>query len=174
LREPESVCNASSSSPSSSSTAPSAMAPKKKPSAIAHPSTSKAPPPAATNAAGDTKVHESVDAAGAVVGAGGTITTSPAVEAGAGDAGEEQHQQHPDGHAPRGTGEGATPSTLLPLADGHSRSNGAQSGANRRPPTAPTTGMAAARAPPPGRVDQAAAPSGAANPQAPSPRHHAI
>ena len=60
------------------------MAPKKKPGVAAHPSTSKAPPPAATNAVGDAEAHEDVGAAGDAVGAGDVITTSPAAETGAG------------------------------------------------------------------------------------------
>jgi hypothetical protein len=109
-----------------------------------------------------------------VVGAGGAVTTSPATDVGAGDIRGEQHQQHPDDHAPQGLSEGVTPSAPLQPADGHSRSNGALAEANRRPPTAPTTGVAAARAPPPGRVDQDAAPDGATGPRAPSPHHPAI
>ena len=57
------------------------MAPKKKPGAAAHPSTSKAPPPAAADATLNAEVHEDVGAAGDMVGAGGVITTSPAAEA---------------------------------------------------------------------------------------------
>ena len=72
------------------------MAPKKKSGTSAHPSTSKAPPPAATNATGDAEAHEDVDAAGDVVGVGGTVTTTPATGVGVGDAGGEQHQQHLD------------------------------------------------------------------------------
>nr|XP_020181472.1 bile salt-activated lipase-like [Aegilops tauschii subsp. strangulata] len=135
------------------------MAPKKKSGAPAHPSTSKAPPPAASNAAGDTEAHKDVDAAVDVVGACGAITTPPAADAGARNTGGEQHQQRPDGHAPQGMDEGVIPSAPLPPADGHSRSNGAQSGANCRPPAAPTMGATAACAPPPGRVDQIAVPN---------------
>ena len=169
--DPKSVSNASSSSPFSSSTAPSTMAPKKKPGAAAHPSTSKAPPPAASNTAGGAEVHEDADADGEVAGAGGAVTTSPAADARSGGTGGEQHQQHLDGHAPQGTGEGVTPSAPLSPADRHSHNNGAPTGANRRPPAAPTTSAVAARTPPAGRADQAAAPNGATSPQAPSPHH---
>ena len=65
------------------------MAPKKKSSASAHPSTSKAPPPIATNATGGAEAREDVDATGDMVEAGGTITISLAAEAEAGGTGGE-------------------------------------------------------------------------------------
>ena len=172
--EPESVRSASSSSPSSSSTMPSTMAPKKKPGPSAHPSTSKASPPVASNAVGSAEAHEDADAAGEVVGAGSTITTSPAVDIGVGGIGGEKHQQRPDGHTPQGMGEGVSPSAPPPLADGHNRSDGARSGANRRPPAAPVTGAITVHVLSPERVDQDAAPNEAAGPRAPSPHHPAI
>ena len=76
------------------------MAPKKKPGASTHPSTSKAPPPTSANTTGNAEAHEDVGAAGDAVGARGVVTTSPAAEEGVGGTGGEQHQQHPDGHAP--------------------------------------------------------------------------
>ena len=167
MHEPEGMWSASSSSASSPSTAPATMAPKKKSGASAHPSTSKAPPPAASNAAGDAEAHEDVDAAGDVVGAGGTVTTSPAADTGMGDIGGEQHQQHLGGHTPQGAGEGVTPSAPPPLTDGHSRNNGARSKASHRPPATPTTGAATARVLPLGRAGQTVALDRAANPRAP-------
>ena len=65
------------------------MAPKKKSGTSAHPSTSKAPPPTASNAVGDAEACETVNAAGDVVGVGGAITTSPASDMGVGDIGGE-------------------------------------------------------------------------------------
>ena len=53
------------------------MAPKKKPGASAHLSTSKALPPAASDVAEDAEAHEDVGAAGDTVGAGSIVTTSP-------------------------------------------------------------------------------------------------
>ena len=67
---------------------PSSMTPKKKPGAVAHPSTSRAPSHVAPDAAGATGTHEDVDAAGDVVAIGGVVTTSPTTEAGAGGTGE--------------------------------------------------------------------------------------
>ena len=150
------------------------MAPKKKSGTAAHPSTSKSPPPAAADGAGNVGAHKDVGAARDVVGAGGIVTTSPAAEVGAGGTGEEQHQQHPNSHAPRGTNEGVVPSVPLLLAKGHNRSGGTRSGANRHPPAAPATGATAGRAPPPEQADPATVPNGATGPQAPPPRHHAI
>nr|XP_020198596.1 uncharacterized protein LOC109784411 [Aegilops tauschii subsp. strangulata] len=119
------------------------MAPKKKSGHAAQPSTSKAPPPAASNVAGGAEAHEGADAAGEMVGAGGAITTSLAADAGVGGTGGEQHQQDHDGHAPQGTGEGVTPSAPLSPADGHSHNNGARTKANRRPPATPECGRRA-------------------------------
>ena len=65
------------------------MVPKKKFDALAHPSTSKAPPPAASNAAGGAEAREDADTAGDVVGVGGTTTISLGADARAGDAGGE-------------------------------------------------------------------------------------
>ena len=124
------------------------MAPKKKSDASAHPSTSKATLPAASGATGAAEAREGMDAAGDVVGAGGIVTTSPAADVGAEGIGGEQHQQRPDGYAPQDTGEGVTPPAPPSLADGHSCSDGARSGANRRPPAAPTTTVTAARTSP--------------------------
>nr|XP_020163445.1 guanine nucleotide-binding protein G(s) subunit alpha isoforms XLas-like [Aegilops tauschii subsp. strangulata] len=149
------------------------MAPKKRSRASAHPSTSKAPPPAASNAAGDAGAHKDVNAAGDVVGAGGAITTSPAADARAGDIGGEQHQQRLDVHAPQGASEGVTPFAPPPPTDGHSCSNDAWSGASHRPPAAPTMGATAVNAPPPGRANQATALDGAADPEAPPLRNPA-
>ena len=64
------------------------MAPKKKPGAANHPSTSKDPPPATFDASGNAGMREDVDAAGDVVAIGGVVTTSPTTEAGAGGTGE--------------------------------------------------------------------------------------
>ena len=150
------------------------MAPKKKSGAAAHPFTSKAPPPAAAVAAGNAGAHEDVGDAGDVVGAGGVVTTSPMAEAGVGGTGEEQHQQHPSGHTPRGMNEGVIPSVPLPLTEGHSRSGGTRSGANRHPPVAPATGATAGRAPPLEWVDPATVPNGATGPQARQLHNHAI
>nr|XP_020171809.1 merozoite surface antigen 2, allelic form 2-like [Aegilops tauschii subsp. strangulata] len=128
------------------------MAPKKKPDPSAHPSTSKAPPSAASNTAGGVEAHEGADAAGDVVGAGGTDSTSPAADAGAGNTGGEQRQQHPDGHAPQGTGEGVNPSVPLSPTDGQSHSNGTRTGANSTPSGRPYHGCTSA-----GTGDQAVA-----------------
>lgn len=157
---PEDVSSTSPSSPSASSTTPSTMAPKKKRASSAHPSTSKALPPVASNAAGGVEQREDTDAVGDVVGAGGTATTSPVADVGARGTGGEQHQEHLDGHAL--------------LANGHRHSHGTRSGANRHPPTAPITGTTIARALSPRRVDQAAASNGATGPRAPSPHHPVI
>jgi hypothetical protein len=174
LRETESVRCASSSLTILSSMASSTMAPKRKPGAANHPSTSKAPPPATADVAGNTGAREGVDAAGDVAGAGGAVATSPMAEAGTGGTGEGQHQHHPNGHAPRGTYGGIIPPVPLLLTNGHSRSDDARSGVNRNPPAAPTAGATAGHAPPPGRADPATVPNGAAGPQAPPPRHHAV
>ena len=147
MREPESVRRASSSSTFSSSTAPSTMAPEKKSGTLAHPSTSKAPLPAASYAVVDAGARGDVDAARGVVGAGGTVTASPAADTGA--------------RALQGVGKGVTPSAPPPLVDEHSCSNGVRSGASHRPPVAPTTGAAAAHAPFPELAYQAAALNGA-------------
>nr|XP_020166588.1 forkhead box protein L2-like [Aegilops tauschii subsp. strangulata] len=147
------------------------MAPKKKKSGPSiHPSTLKALPPAATSASEASEASEDVNAAGGVTGAGGAVTAPPAADTGAGDVGGEQHQQRPGGHIPQGAGEGVTPSAPSPPTDGHSRSNGARSGANHRPPTAPTTGATMARVSPPGRADQTNVLNGAADPRAPPSR----
>ncbi|KAM3312808.1 hypothetical protein ACQJBY_032546 [Aegilops geniculata] len=147
------------------------MAPKKKktgPSAQA--STSKALPLATSSASEAAEVSEDVNAAGGVTGAGGAVTTAPAADTGAADVGGEQHQQRPGGHAPQGAGKGVTPSAPSPPTDGHSRSNGARSGANHRPPTAPTAGATTAGVTPPRQADQTAALDGAVDCRAPPPR----
>jgi hypothetical protein len=69
---------------------------------------------------------------------------------------------------------GIIPPEPLLLADGHSCSDDACSGVNCNPPAAPATGATAGHAPSPGRADSATVPNGAAGPQAPSPRHHAV
>nr|XP_045083567.1 uncharacterized protein LOC123493666 [Aegilops tauschii subsp. strangulata] len=147
------------------------MAPKnKKFGPSAHPSTSKALPPAASNAMGDAEMSEDVSATGGVVGAGGAITTSPAAGTGTEDVGGEQHQQRLGGHAPQGLGEEVAPSAASPPTDGHNHNNGTRSEVNHRPPAAPTAGATAAHVRPPGRVDQTAALNGAGDPRAPPPR----
>ena len=147
------------------------MAPKKKKSGPStHPSTSKAPPPAASGALEDAGASEDVNAAGGMVGAGGSIAAPPAADTGAGDVGGEHHQQRLDGHAPQGAGEGVTPFAPPPTTNGHSRGNGARSGVSHRPPAAPTAGATAAHVPLAGRADQTTAPDGAADPRAPSSR----
>nr|XP_020162259.1 uncharacterized protein LOC109747640 [Aegilops tauschii subsp. strangulata] len=147
------------------------MAPKKKKSGpSAHPSSSMALLPAASSASEDAGASEDVNAAGAMIGAGGAIATPLAADTGAGDVGGEQHRQCLGGHAPQGAGEGVTPSAPSPPTDGNSRNNGARSGVSHRPPTAPTVGVTAAHVPPPGRVDQNAALDGAADPRAPPSR----
>ena len=60
-----------------SSMTPSTMAPKKKSGILAHPSTSKAPPPAASNAMEDAKASEDMNAAGDVVGAPSPLPLVP-------------------------------------------------------------------------------------------------
>nr|XP_020198595.1 lysine-rich arabinogalactan protein 19-like [Aegilops tauschii subsp. strangulata] len=150
------------------------MAPKKKPSVAAQPSSSKAPPRATTDVVGAIGTPRDVDAAGDVVNAGGVVTTSPVAKTGAGGTGEGQHQQHPDGHAPRGTGGDIIPSTPLHPAEGHSHNGDTRCGANPNPPAAPTASAAAGHAPPPERADPTNAPDGAIGPQAPPLRHHAI
>nr|XP_020152208.1 uncharacterized protein LOC109737488 [Aegilops tauschii subsp. strangulata] len=150
------------------------MVPKKKKSGpSAHPSTSRAPLPVASNAAGDAETSEDVSAAGGLAGAGGAITAPPAAHTGAGDVGGEQHQQLLDGHAPRGADEGVTLLAPPPPTSGHSRSTDARSRASHRPPADPATGVVTAHVPPPGRADQTAAPNGATNPRAPLPRNPA-
>nr|XP_020148408.1 uncharacterized protein LOC109733595 [Aegilops tauschii subsp. strangulata] len=149
------------------------MAPKKKSGTSAHPSTSKAPPPVASNAARDAEASEDVNAARDVDGAGGAITTSLAADTGAGDIRGEHHHQRLHGHAPQGAGEGVTPSAPPPPTDGHNCSNDARSGVSHHPPAVPTMGVTAARAPPPGRANQTASLDGAADPRAPPPRNPA-
>nr|XP_020191722.1 actin cytoskeleton-regulatory complex protein PAN1-like [Aegilops tauschii subsp. strangulata] len=150
------------------------MAPKKKPGAATQPSSSKAPRHATTDAAGATGTPRDVDAAGDVVDACFVVITSLVAETGAGGTGEGQHQQHPNGHTLQGTGGEIIPSAPLCPAEGHSHSGGTCSGANRNPPTAHTAGATSGHAPPPEQADPANAPNGAAGPQAPPPRHHAI
>ena len=138
MHEPKGMCSASSFSPSSSLTTPSTMAPKNKKSGPSdHPSTSKAPPLAASFASEDAGASEDVNPAGGMVGAGGTITTPPVADKGAGDVVGEQHQQHLGGHAPQGADEGVTPFAPPPPTDRRSRSNNACSGVSHRPPAAP-------------------------------------
>nr|XP_020153718.1 protein transport protein sec31-like [Aegilops tauschii subsp. strangulata] len=149
---------------------PPTMVPKKKFGPSAHPSTSKAPPPAASNAAGDAEASEDVSAARGMVGVGGAITAPPMADPGAGDVGGEQHQHSLGGHAPQGAGEGVTPSAPSPPTDGHSRSNRARSGVSHRPPASPTAGATVAHVPPPGRADQTAALDEAADLRAPPVR----
>jgi hypothetical protein len=55
-------------------------------------------------------MHGDMDAAGDVAGAGGVVTTSPAVEMRAEGTREGQHQQHPSGHAPQDAGGETIPS----------------------------------------------------------------
>ena len=50
------------------------MVPKKKLAPSGHPSTSKAPLPAASNATGGAETHEGANATGCLAGAGGTAT----------------------------------------------------------------------------------------------------
>lgn len=64
-------------------------------------------------------MHEDADVAGGVVKVGGVVTTIHAAEAEARGAGEGQHQQHPNGHAPRGMGGETTLPAPSLLADGH-------------------------------------------------------
>nr|XP_020175246.1 bile salt-activated lipase-like [Aegilops tauschii subsp. strangulata] len=150
------------------------MAPNmKKSGPSAHPSTSKDPPPVASSASEGAEASKDVDASGGVTGAGDTITAPPAVDTGAGDVRGEQYQQRLDGHAPRGANEGVTPLASPPPTSGHSRNNGARSGASHRPPTTPATGAVTAHVPPPGRADQTAMSNGAADPRAPPPRNPA-
>ena len=66
------------------------MAPKKKPGAACHPSTSKAPSHAAADAAGAMEMYGCVDAAWNVVDAGVVVITSPVAEAGVGGTREGQ------------------------------------------------------------------------------------
>ena len=141
------------------------MAPKKKPGATIHPSASRAPPPATANVAGNPGTRENVDAMADVVGTGGVGTTAPVAEVEPGGTGEGWHQQHPSGHAPRGTNRGIVFSTPFLLAEGHIYGGGARSGANRNPPAALVAGATAGHAPPPEQADPANAPSGVADPQ---------
>ena len=159
MREPEDVSNASSSLPFAPSRAPSTMVPKKTSGVLAQPSTSKAPPPTATNSTRGAEAREDVDAAWDVVGAGGTATASPTADAATGDTGGEQHQQHID--------------SRTPLPDGHTYSDGSRSRANHHPPATPAAGVTTARALSPGQVNQADAPKGADGPRAPPPHHSA-
>ena len=82
-------------------------------------------------------MREEVDATGDVDGVGGVGTTAPVAEAEAGGIGEGQHQQHPSGHAPRGTDGGIILSAPSLLAEGHNRSGGDRSKANRNHLAAP-------------------------------------
>nr|XP_020174273.1 mucin-1-like [Aegilops tauschii subsp. strangulata] len=147
------------------------MAPKKKkfgPSA--QPSTSKAPPPAASDAAGNASTSEDVSAAGGVAGAGGAIATPPALDTGAECVRGEQLQQRFDGQTPQGADGRVTPLTSPPPTCGCSHSNGARSGMSHRPPAVHATRAVTTRVSPPGQADPTTAPDGAVDPRAPSPR----
>nr|XP_020150573.1 mucin-1-like [Aegilops tauschii subsp. strangulata] len=147
------------------------MAPKKKKSGTsAKPSTSKAPPPAASNATGVAGTSEDVSAAGGVAGVGGAIATPPATDTGAEGVGGEQLQQRFDGQAPQGADGRVTPLTPPPPTGGRSHSNGTRSGMSHRPPTVPAMGAVTARVSPPGRANPTTGPNGAADPRVPSPR----
>lgn len=164
----------SSSLPFSSSTTSSTMAPKKKPGAVNHPSTSRALPPATASVAGNVGTREDVDAAGDVVGAGAIGTAAPIAKAKAGGTGEGQHQQHPSDHAPRGMDGGIILSAPSLLAEGHRRSGGARSGADRIPQAAPTVGATTGHTPPLERADPATMPNRVAGPPRPPLHQHAI
>nr|XP_020170472.1 mucin-1-like [Aegilops tauschii subsp. strangulata] len=147
------------------------MAPKKKKSGpSAQPSTSKAPLPAALDAAEDAGVSEDVSAAGGMAGAGGAIATPPAANTGAEGVGGEQLQQCFDGQTPQGVDGRVTPLTSPPPTGGRSHSNGARSGMSHRPPAVPATGAFTAPVSPPVRADPTTSPDRAADPRAPSPR----
>nr|XP_020146557.1 mucin-1-like [Aegilops tauschii subsp. strangulata] len=150
------------------------MAPKKKKSGpLAQPSTSKAPPPAASDAAEDAEASEDVSAAGGVAGAGGATTTPPAADTGAEGVRGEQLQQCFDGQAPQGADRRVTPLAPPPPIAGRSHSDGTRSGVGHRPPAVPATWAVTARVSPPGRADPTTAPDGAADPRVPSPRDSA-
>nr|XP_020174274.1 uncharacterized protein LOC109759846 [Aegilops tauschii subsp. strangulata] len=147
------------------------MAPKKKkfgPSA--QPSTSKAPPPAASDAVGDASTSEDVSAAGGMAGAGGAIATPPALNTGAEGVRGEQLQRHFDGQTPQGADGRVTLLTSPPPTYGCSHRNGARSGMSHRPLAVHATGSVTARVSPPGQADPTSAPDGAMDPRAPSPR----
>ena len=169
MRKPESVGSASSSSPFSSSTTSSTMAPKKKPGAANHPSTSRAPSPTTANIAGNEGTHEVVDVVGGVVDAGGIVTTIPATEAKAGGAGEGQHQ-----HIPMATLLEVRVGRLLylhPLSSLKGTTAVAalvlRRTATLRPPA---TGATVRHTPPPEQANPATVPNGATGPQAPGSR----
>ncbi|KAM3190662.1 hypothetical protein ACQJBY_068601 [Aegilops geniculata] len=147
------------------------MAPKKnKFGPSAQPSTSKAPPPAATDDVGDVGTSEDVSAAGGVAGAGSAIATPPTSDMGAEGIRGEQLQQRFDGQAPQGVDGRVTPLTSPPPSCGCSHSNVARSRMSHRPRAVHATGAVTARVSPPRRADPTTAPDGAVDPRAPSPR----